>query len=125
MADAFGLRDASALFVDPPFDKALIGLARGEGLHLIAAQMPRQQQQQQGAKAAGGPARSLGAGRHAALPTQLLAVLRGAGVPLLLYPDRTPPLIRPTEEGFHVEVHRARVLAPTVGPSRPFTPPAY
>jgi hypothetical protein len=90
LTTGFGLRDNKPTFIEPPYDKALITAVKTEGLHLLAVQMPRQLQN---TGQATGPqqqaqARSFGSVKHAMLPAQLLAVLRSAGIPLLIHPDK-------------------------------------
>jgi hypothetical protein len=87
----FGLRDNKPSFIEPPYDKALISAAKTEGLHLLAVQMPRQLQNTGPARVAQQPAQPCGFGtvKHALLPAQLLAVLRSAGIPLLIHPDKS------------------------------------
>lgn len=91
----FGLRDNRPTFIEPPFDKALITAVKTESLQMLAIQMPRQLQTAsasvgQAAMSQQQPqARSFGTAKHAMLPAQLLAVLRSAGVPLLIHPDKS------------------------------------
>ncbi|KAJ9523993.1 hypothetical protein QJQ45_022360 [Haematococcus lacustris] len=87
---SYSLRDVVIQHLEPPFDRALLSAIKAEAAQLLAVQMPR--------LAGPGPAGTGGssatpfagssAGSHGLLPPQLLSVIRGATVPLLIYPDR-------------------------------------
>ncbi|KAL6758039.1 hypothetical protein V8C86DRAFT_2610261 [Haematococcus lacustris] len=90
LAESYSLRDVVIQHLEPPFDRALLSAIKAEAAQLLAVQMPR--------LAGPGPAGTGGssatpfagssAGSHGLLPPQLLSVIRGATVPLLIYPDR-------------------------------------
>lgn len=93
--------EAAPLPLEAPLPRALVASVKASGVNLIAMQMPSTvalasayastaalSPSPASGQAPQPPPLVLGSSRHVGFPPHMLSVLRGAGVPLLVYPDR-------------------------------------